>query len=123
MNNQFEYLFNLNDNNVKVYIKVYDGNSIDDLDALLLQNGLQVQDQTHLDFNTKTDLLLRLSSPDFWRKNWVMHPKRGRVQHWLVKHKELLKQMESFGQSKDRQALKTAFNAFNATLMDHLEFE
>eukprot|EP01084_Bolivina_argentea_P196065 336184_1 len=97
--------------------------SSDNLDILLLDNGLNIKDERNIDYNTKKDLLLKIASPDFWRMNYMLHPKRKRVTHWILTHKYLLQQIESLKQLNNIQTFKIEFIKFKNILMNHLEFD
>eukprot|EP01084_Bolivina_argentea_P147896 258697_1 len=64
--------------------------SSETLDSLLIQYGVDPKGMSEV--QQKVDLLLKLSSPEFWRKNYALHPKKARIKTWLWVHDRYLNQ-------------------------------
>eukprot|EP00483_Globobulimina_turgida_P009722 UN09741 len=121
---EFE-LFNPTTNEYIFFSIVRDSDtcSSDNLDQLLEKWGLRIKAKDiNLNEKEKIDLLLMISSPSFWRMNYLLHPKRPRVKHWLSVHQRYLNEIESFKQL-DRAKMKTDFIKFINQLKIHSEFE
>eukprot|EP00483_Globobulimina_turgida_P007655 UN07670 len=64
----------------------------------------------------KIDLLLTISAPDFWRKNYHIHPNADRVKKWLSVHKTYLQDMKKMNNI-------SAFIKLSNKVKIHAEFE
>eukprot|EP01084_Bolivina_argentea_P109638 195973_1 len=83
--------------------------STDILDSLLVQYGVDPKGMSELQ---RIDLLLKVSSPDFWRKNYLLHPKHTRIRSWLWRHKRFLSEVASIPKVKKKHKLKKRFVKF-----------
>eukprot|EP00483_Globobulimina_turgida_P009547 UN09566 len=71
----------------------------------------------------KVHLLLKISSPDFWSKNYALHPKKSRVSNYLWIHERYLGQLSALKDLRNKEELKTKFVKFAAKLSGHAHFE
>eukprot|EP00483_Globobulimina_turgida_P005789 UN05799 len=71
----------------------------------------------------KTNLLLKVSSPDFWAKNYMVHPKAHRIASWVWVHGEYISEIESMMQLTDKQDLLSRFAPLAVVLSAHSEAE
>eukprot|EP01083_Nonionella_stella_P306840 1076186_1 len=95
----------------------------EDLNVLLRKWGVSPDGMDGNNIKQKIHLLLKVSSPDFWSKNYELHPKKGRISNYLWVHTIFLKQLAALKEVKDKQQLKIKFLAFLISLAEHAEYE
>eukprot|EP01084_Bolivina_argentea_P198983 340568_1 len=96
------------------------------LDSLLIQYGIDPSANNDLkqglSMQQKIDLLLKISSPDFWRKNYELHPKHSRIKTWISVHKRYLRQIKRISEISKPNKLKKAFVKYVNKIKSSLEF-
>eukprot|EP01083_Nonionella_stella_P188287 693685_1 len=97
----------------EIFVKRGDDSlSSDTLDSLLREYGIDSEGMDPQDIKQRTDLLLRASSPDFWRKNYAIHPNGDRVTKWLSVHQTYLELIQPMIAIKDKEKLRLEFMNF-----------
>eukprot|EP01083_Nonionella_stella_P177859 626538_1 len=97
--------------------------SNEDLNVLLLKWGVNPDGMDENDTKAKIHLLLKVSSPDFWSKNYALHPKKNRISTYLWVHRIYFKELAALKEIKDRDELKIKFVDFLHNLSEHAEYE
>ena len=99
--------------------------SSDTLDSLLNEWGIDPNGMQQENENMKIELLLKVSSPDFWRLNFEIHPKMHRIKAWRWNHERYLSKIKTIRALKGRQKYKLLqkFTAFSDKIRIHSEFE
>eukprot|EP01083_Nonionella_stella_P039894 108513_1 len=95
------------------------------LDQILLRwlvkpDGME---QSESVIEDKVNLLLKVSSPDFWAKNFYIHPKQSRVSWWMWVHGRYLFFVRRLQKINDRNELLKAFNHVSRKLQKHSHYE
>jgi len=103
------------------------------LNRLLQSNDIDPKSCS--DNKDKIQCLSIVSSPDFWRTNYTLHPNSSRVRNWLWIHQRYRDQVEEFVKKSatldtninNKQAVlddvKSSFEKFTNKLEKHTEFE
>eukprot|EP01084_Bolivina_argentea_P281764 482174_1 len=84
--------------------------SSDDLNLALLSIGVDPAGLfPYNDKDIKIPLLFKVSSPDFWRRNYSLHPRKGRISNWLWIHRRYLDQVAALQNINDKDELHKTF--------------
>eukprot|EP01084_Bolivina_argentea_P143352 251762_1 len=96
--------------------------SSDTLDLLLIEWGV---DPKGMDENItqKINLLLKISSDDFWRRNYLIHPKHSRIKNFINDHQRYLMIIKSITKVTDRKKIHSRFVRFSDKINSHSQFE
>eukprot|EP01084_Bolivina_argentea_P170377 295255_1 len=92
-----------------------------DLEQVLLKWGVNPSGMG--DKKEKMDLLLQVSSADFWRKNSFLHPKKGRVSNYMWIHARYLSQLAALKDIQSKAKLLIGLQKFEGKLVGHAYYE
>merc|ERR1712228_173644 len=97
--------------------------SSDALDSLLNEFGINSKGMQSN--NDKINLLLKVSSKNFWRFNFMIHPKMNRIKAWKWNHDRYLIRIQTIKalQGREKYKLLKKFTAFSDKIKSHSEFE
>eukprot|EP01084_Bolivina_argentea_P203961 348269_1 len=97
--------------------------SNDKLDYLLFKYGVDSSGMDIKNIQQKINLLLQVSSPDFWAKNYRLHPKALRMSGFAWGHREYLAEIAAVVALRDRNELKQRFPRVATMLSGHSSME
>ena len=99
--------------------------SDDDLNKLFVKFGVNPDFDDKCDQKTKIEALKLISSKNYWRKNYKLHPLMKRVKNWLFVHEKYRGYVaEIVEKSKsDLGEAKNLFIKYDKKLSGHTDFE
>eukprot|EP00483_Globobulimina_turgida_P005936 UN05946 len=113
-------------NDLEKYLNDYlDALSDEDLTKLFVRFGVNPDFDKQTDQKDKIQALMLISSKNYWRKNWNLHPLQKRIKNWFFVHEKYRSAVAEIVKtaSTDLETAKKLLLKFNKKLIGHVDFE